>query len=67
MQSIFEILQQLSRIHEQQKRLITSALREDPLGFSFRQFQEYARGGQRLNELERELTLAVEQNGQKAG
>lgn len=66
MQRSVDILQQLSTLHKQQVGTISPALSDDPRPLALREFEEYLRRSERIRELDRELTLVMDEERRKA-
>ena len=61
-----DIIRQLATLHKQQVGTLDPALASDPRALALRELDEYFRRAQRIREMERELSLALEEEGRKA-
>lgn len=66
MQRSNDILQQLTTLHKQQLGTLSPAQAEEPRQLSFRELEEYFRRSERIRELERELSLSLEEERRRA-
>ena len=66
MQRSSDIIHQLATLHKQQIGTLDPALSSEPRSLALRELDEYFRRAERIREMERELSLALEEEGQKA-
>jgi hypothetical protein len=66
MQRSSDIIQQLATLHKQQVGTLHPAISEDPRPLAMRELDEYFRRSERLRDLERELSVALDEEGRKA-
>jgi hypothetical protein len=66
MQRSSDIIYQLATLHKQQVGTLHPAISEDPRPLAARELEEYFRRSERIRELERELSLALEEERHKA-
>jgi hypothetical protein len=65
MQRTSDIIQELATLHKQQVGTLQPTLSGDPRPLALRELDEYFRRSERIRELERELSLAVEEERRK--
>lgn len=66
MQQSTDILQQLTTLHQQQVGTLSPALSEEPRPLSVRELEEYLRRSERIRELDRELSLVMDEERGRA-
>lgn len=66
MQRSTDILQQLTTLHKQQVGTIGPALSDNPRPLAVREVEEYLRRSERIQELDRELALIIDQERREA-
>ena len=66
MQRSSDIVYQLATLHKQQVGTLSPAISDNSRPLALRELDEYFRRSQRIRELERELSLAIEEEGRKA-
>lgn len=66
MQRISDIVHQLATLHKQQVGTLNPAISDEPRLLALRELDEYFRRSERIRELERELSLALEDESGKA-
>ncbi|HET7207397.1 MAG TPA: hypothetical protein VFI95_12540 [Terriglobales bacterium] len=66
MQRSTDLLFEITAVHKQQIGTISPALGDNARQLSIRELEEYFRRSERLRELERELELALQEEGRKA-
>jgi hypothetical protein len=66
MQRTSDLVQQLATLHKQQVGTLSPATSDDPRPLALREIDEYFRRSERIRELERELSLALEEERRKA-
>jgi hypothetical protein len=66
MQRSLDIVQQLVTLHKQQVGTLTPAISDQPRSPVSRELDEYLRRSERIRELERELSIALEEERRKA-
>jgi hypothetical protein len=66
MQRSSDIVYQLATLHKQQVGTLNPAISDEPRALAVRELDEYFRRSERIRELERELSLALEEERQKA-
>jgi hypothetical protein len=67
MQRSSDIIQELATLHKQQVGTLQPTISGDPRALAMRELDEYFRRSERIQELERELSLALEEEGRKIG
>ncbi len=65
MQRTSDIIQELATLHKQQVGTLQPTISGDPRPLALRELDEYFRRSERIRELERELSLAVEEERRK--
>jgi hypothetical protein len=65
MQRTSDIIQELANLHKQQVGTLQPTISGDPRPLALRELDEYFRRTERIRELERELSLAVEEERRK--
>ncbi len=58
-----DLVQQLANLHKQQVGTLNPAIGDDPRPLALRELDEYFRRSERIQELERELAVALEEEG----
>lgn len=66
MQRSTDILQQLTTLHQQQIGTLSPALSAEPRQISIRELEEYLRRSDRIRELDRELSLVMDEERRRA-
>jgi len=66
MQRSSDIIYELATLHKQQVGTLQPTISGDPRTLAVRELEEYFRRSERLRELERELSLALEEERRKA-
>jgi hypothetical protein len=66
MQRSLDIVQQLVSLHKQQVGTLTPAISDQPRPPVTRELEEYLRRSDRIRELERELSIALEEERPQA-
>ena len=66
MQRSSDIIHELATLHKQQVGTLQPTISGDPRTLALREFEEYFRRSERIRELERELSLALEEEGRRA-
>jgi hypothetical protein len=66
MQRSSDIIYELATLHKQQVGTLQPTISGDPRPLAVRELEEYFRRNERLRELERELSLALEEERRKA-
>ncbi len=66
MQRTSDLVCQLATLHKQQVGTLHPAISDQPRSLAMRELEEYFRRNERIRELERELTLALEEERGKA-
>ena len=66
MQRSSDLLNELATLHKQQVGTLQPTISGDPRPLALREFDEYFRRSERIRELERELAMALEEEGRKA-
>jgi hypothetical protein len=66
MQPSSDIVHELATLHKQQVGTLNPAISEEPRALATRELDEYFRRSERIRELERELSLALEEERRKA-
>ncbi|MBV8890497.1 MAG: hypothetical protein JO266_00715 [Acidobacteria bacterium] len=65
MQRTSDLIEQLTTLHKQQVGTLSPASSEDPRPLATREIDEYFHRSERIIELERELSLALEEERRK--
>ena len=66
MQRSSDIVHELTTLHKQQVGTLQPTISGDPRSLALREIEEYFRRSERIRELERELSLALEEERHKA-
>ncbi len=66
MERSLDLIYQLATLHKQQVGTLGPAISEHPRPLALRELDEYFRRSERIRELERELSLALEEERRKA-